>query len=427
MQTKLKTLMLAARINPPSHTAMILAAIVGFYALPILAQSPSDTPAVERELEEIRKSVGQDEALITDLDQRSDDISNDLDRIREDMIAASAKAQPIEAEIASLETQIGELSAQTALKESELEKRGAAMAGTLAALQRMALRPPAALLVSPGSANDIVRTGLLMRTAMPAIEAEAAALRTEMDEIAALRTDLGDRRQALSTARANLTRQSDRLSALSRSKQSLLSNIIGQNDDAQIRIAEQAARTADLEALLTELIRQEAVRRAAAAVNTNTNQTVTSGDARIFELLRPVSGAEGEMASPTIGRILHRFGDAKEYGGTHHGMTFTAPPGARIVAPWDGKVVFAGPFQNFGLILIIEHGEGYHSLLAGFAEVSAVVGQWVLTGEPVGTAPQHAEAGRDGREPSLYVELRENGSPINPLPWLAAHNDRTQG
>jgi septal ring factor EnvC (AmiA/AmiB activator) len=84
--------------------------------------------------------------------------------------------------------------------------------------------------------------------------------------------------------------------------------------------------------------------------------------------------------------------------------------------------VFAGPFRTYGLILIIEHSEGYHTLLAGLGRIDAVVGQSVTTGEPVGTAGS-AETGY----PSIYVELRRNGQPIDPLPWLAPRNEKVSG
>ena len=91
-----------------------------------------------------------------------------------------------------------------------------------------------------------------------------------------------------------------------------------------------------------------------------------------------------------------------------------------MIAPFDGVVAFAGAFRGYGQLLIIEHSEGYHTLLAGLGRVDGEVGQRVLAGEPVGVM---ATSETDGApSSSLYVELRRDGQPINPLPWLA---DRT--
>ena len=97
--------------------------------------------------------------------------------------------------------------------------------------------------------------------------------------------------------------------------------------------------------------------------------------------------------------------------------------GAQIVAPYDGRIVFAGPFRRYGQLLIIAHGEGYHTLLAGFASIDGVVGQWLLAGEPVGKMGQQESQ----RKPELYIELRQNGEPMNPLPWLAATETKVSG
>ena len=86
-----------------------------------------------------------------------------------------------------------------------------------------------------------------------------------------------------------------------------------------------------------------------------------------------------------------------------------------MVSPYSGTIVFAGPFRSYGQLLIIEHGDGYHSLLAGLSRIDGTVGQWVAAGEPVGAMAPLSVGG-----PSLYVELRHNGEPVDPLPWLAA-------
>ena len=100
------------------------------------------------------------------------------------------------------------------------------------------------------------------------------------------------------------------------------------------------------------------------------------------------------------------------------GAVPTTRPAARVVAPYDGQVVYAGQFRGYGQILIIEHGGRYHTLLAGLARIEAVVGQWFLAGEPVGVM-----GSPEDRNPELYLELRRIGQPINPLPWLATTNE----
>ena len=125
---------------------------------------------------------------------------------------------------------------------------------------------------------------------------------------------------------------------------------------------------------------------------------------------------------PAVGRISGQYGEPLPTGTSRKGLDIETRPGAQVVAPYDGKVVFAGPFRAYGLLLIIEHSEGYHTLLAGLSRIDATVGQRLLSGEPVGIMDPAADA-----SPSLYVELRRNGQPINPLPWLAARKGKANG
>jgi septal ring factor EnvC (AmiA/AmiB activator) len=70
--------------------------------------------------------------------------------------------------------------------------------------------------------------------------------------------------------------------------------------------------------------------------------------------------------------------------------------------------------------LIIQHSDGYHSLVAGLDRIDEAVGDWLVAGEPVG-------AMGSGEKPRLYLELRHNGQPINPLPWLATRDEKVSG
>jgi septal ring factor EnvC (AmiA/AmiB activator) len=120
--------------------------------------------------------------------------------------------------------------------------------------------------------------------------------------------------------------------------------------------------------------------------------------------------------------LIGRYGQATETGLTRKGITIETGSGAQVVIPHDGTVVFAGPFKGYGWLLIIEHSEGYHSLLAGLDRIDNVIGQQVLSGEPAGIMGDLKNG-----PPLLYVELRRDGQPINPLPWLAASKIKVNG
>jgi septal ring factor EnvC (AmiA/AmiB activator) len=127
------------------------------------------------------------------------------------------------------------------------------------------------------------------------------------------------------------------------------------------------------------------------------------------------------MVVPASGTLVGRFDETNRLGITSKGLTFETRPGAQVVAPFDGRIVFAGPFRGYGQILIIKHSDGYHSLLAGLGRVEGSVGQWLVAGEPVGVMADGTD------KPRLYLELRHNNQPINPLPWLAIRDEKVSG
>ena len=131
--------------------------------------------------------------------------------------------------------------------------------------------------------------------------------------------------------------------------------------------------------------------------------------------IRTSAPQRGAMVNPVAGRIVRQFGQTDDAGTASKGLVFNAGAGARVVAPYDGQIVYAGPFRGFGRILIIEHSGGYHTMLSGLGRIDCAVGQWVVASEPLAMMGEQGGAG-------LYVELRRDGQPVNPVPWLAAGN-----
>ena len=121
---------------------------------------------------------------------------------------------------------------------------------------------------------------------------------------------------------------------------------------------------------------------------------------------------------PVKGKIVKLFGQTDPIGLTTKGITISTRPGAHVVASFDGRVIYAGPFRTYGNILIIDHGEGFSTLLVGLGYIGVKTEQVILGGEPVGkmeTAPlKNKEINQ-----KLYIELRKHGKPIDPMAWMS--------
>lgn len=308
---------------------------------------------------------------------------------------------------------------------------------TLAALQRIALHPRTAVAVTAARPVDALRGALLLKAAVPALDAQAAELRLALEELDALRLAILDERKTIAAASAALERQRQDVALLIARKKNVLAVAEAELDRASARAAILARQASDLRELMTLAVREE---NAAGAVAESAG---IADDAAASAVASPASGTEvallerpdtirsfpseqGQILLPVAGQIVHRFGEhetaASGQDPVLKGIKIRCRPGADVVAPYDGKVVYAGEFRRYGQILIIDHGGTYHTLLAGLHRISAVVGQWVLAGEPVAKMnPQDTE------EPELYLELRRTGQPINPLPWLAEGEQKARG
>jgi septal ring factor EnvC (AmiA/AmiB activator) len=92
--------------------------------------------------------------------------------------------------------------------------------------------------------------------------------------------------------------------------------------------------------------------------------------------------------------------------GTARGLTLATPPGAAVVAPASGRIAYAGRFRGYGDIVIIDHGHGWKSVLAGLASTNIDAGGRAVAGQPIGRMGQV-------RQPRLTIELRHDGRAVD--------------
>jgi septal ring factor EnvC (AmiA/AmiB activator) len=133
-----------------------------------------------------------------------------------------------------------------------------------------------------------------------------------------------------------------------------------------------------------------------------------------FEDSVPFNTLLGKLQWPVAGRLLNAFGDERRGASLKwDGVKIGADAGNEVHAVHTGRVVFADWFRNLGLLIILDHGEGYMSLYGYNQSLLKKPGDWVLAGEPI------AYVGDSGGQnvPAVYFEIRHNGTPMNPALW----------
>ena len=374
------------------------------------ASAQEDPSAAKEQLERIEAEIAASERQRTILTRQSRRAQAAADKVSASLIAVARDIQIAEGNVSRLETRITSLESEMGEKRTSLLANNDNIVELIAAVERLSKRPAVLALLKPGDALTTARTTSLMASLIPAIDAKASKLRTDLTLLADIQTQLSDERFNLKNGLQALTKNQQNLASLFESRRAEA----GQATDRAKALAREMKNFSEEANSLRELIaklEQQAAKQRSLAVRRDTPDTIE----RPFSSLgKALSDLKGQLPYPAIGVIKQRFG-ARDGAGNAKGIRIRTRDNAQVISPYDGSVVFAGPFRNYGLLLIIDHGDGYHSLLAGFETLQSNVGQWVLMGEPIGTMPAINSQAGDGE---LYLELRRGGTAINPLPWL---------
>ena len=301
-------------------------------------------------------------------------------------------------------------------------------------VERLSLYPAETLLAVPGPPDAALRGVLVLQGLSRQMEIEIEALRRDQAEADTAATALRQEIPNLTEAEVLQKREADVLDqevARAHAEQAAAEALANQ---AASQAAAAAARADTLRSALTALEAQrradEAKAREEAAHAEHQKNTAEAEAARGREVVaaHPTgagtlvsgTGPRGQLQPPVIGVVVKSWGEQTD-GGPATGVSYHAPPGAHVIAPCGGRVVFAQSFRSYGLLLIIDCGGGYHVVLAGFDRLDVKLGQGLVSGEPVGAMPTW-EPGADAHRPALYVELRRDGAPVNPAPWLRSNS-----
>ncbi len=400
-----------------------------------------DTPqdrlqAVEKALEQSRQQQQQ-------LSQQAASLAAELERLRIQEVAAAQSAQAHEEALTRLEAQVAGLAQEQQAKSDELIRRRQAQTQLLTALLRLARNPPSGLALAEGSPIDLLRGGILLSASVPPLVERANLLSIEVKTLADLRDQIREAEASHRIESDSLAKEKARVHDLIGEKAALQERTTQDAAASAQQVSKLAAEASDLKDLIDRAEAEAEKRERDAAKDREAKlaamvppPTVERGsgpempaavpspaliDPTRPSSIRPFSEARGRLLYPAAGSVVLGFGAADSAGATSKGVTLETRSAAQVVAPFDGRVLFAGPFKGYGRILIIGHGDGYHSLVAGLDQIDSSVGQWLVAGEPIGTMPA-GEA-----KPRLYLELRHDGQPINPLPWLATRDAKVKG
>lgn len=388
----------------------------------------------KKDLELMEKKVQQQNLEHKKLQAQATQISLELTEVSQEMVKAAKLIQNNEDKISLMEKELVELQKDLKSATEGFLIEDENLIKTLAALQNLAMKPTEALFVQPLSPVEIIRSAILLRETVPYLEGNARQIRTELQKIEN-KKQLVEKQVAQITAQKRLLEKDhEKMKQLVQKKSKIRNMVEIKSVQAKKQVDKLASQANDLRDLLNKLEeenrikkqREEAERKRLAALHaeeerrmaeekkvaqTQRADLIKSNSEVITEIGKNFIKAKGQLPMPARGNIVTAFGEEQNKGVVSKGIIIKTRNMAQVTAPFDGSVIFAGPFRGYGNLIIIEHGKGYLSLLAGLESIDCDLGQMLLAGEPVGQMP-------DSREAKLYVELRYNNQPINPLLWM---------
>ncbi len=406
---------------------LLLAALL-VAALPLLEASAQNSRETERRLERVRKELRDVASERRRLEGERGTAAREL-RAADEQVAASTRAlRDTRVKLAEEQIALEKLQARRVELESTVETRRTELAALLRSAYTIGDEAALKLMLAQDRVADAGRLLTYHRYLQQQRSARIAELRAEMAELDGLEAAIQDRRAALEATQAEQRTQLAKVETDRGQRAEAVKGIESRFQDRSAREKALGRDARSLERVLAQLReaarRAEAERRAAAAAAREreareAREAQASGRPRPTprpptQVARNAAPQVGGLGWPISGSLLTPYGGKLPDGRSSTGILIGAPAGTSVKAVADGTVVFAEWMTGYGMLLIVDHGNGYMSLYAHNDGLQKNVGDAVRRGDTVASVGSSGGQGRSG----LYFELRQNGTPVNPTTWL---------
>ena len=377
---------------PPGILPLLLAVTL---LLPLSGNAKTDEEKTRAQLEQLQGDIKKISRQISSEKSRKNTLQDQLRKAEVTLGALQKDIAKTEKALGQSRAQLSELNArQRQLKKSRDEQREL-IARELRAAYQTGQQGQLKVLLNQEDPNTLARAIAYYRYFYQARNKHIDKYREILVELEQLEPAILGVTQQLESSRNALKKEQQNLVQAKASRELAVSKLQTsiRNKGGKLKQMEQNQR--ELEELL-EAIEQAVV------------------NLKMPENYKAFSAAKGSMPWPISGRASHRFGKSRNEGKMRwQGVTIPAKEGTKVAAIHHGRVVYADWLRGSGLLIIIDHGEGYMSLYAHNQSLLRDVGEWVSAGASISTVG--STGGRDSS--ALYFEVRSKGKPTNPASW----------
>jgi septal ring factor EnvC (AmiA/AmiB activator) len=366
------------------------------HALP--GKSLAKLPSSSQQLQSLSSELKQGQPQLASARAKSETLASEAAALRKKLVATAARIDSLERQQVDNNDRIARLTAEDARLSAGFANDRVAVTKLIGVLERLQHDMPPALAMRPDDALGAARGSMLIGASLPPVYAQAASLSRRIDALKRTRQELEQQQAQAADTSARLTVARGELDELLARKEQEAEGAAQSYGTLKSQMELVARQAADFQALLAR-VRQ--LRQGGAGAPDQSVVVITAENSGSLGGL-----AKNSLLEPVVGSVV---------GGTdaaNSGLYYATAPGAQVIAPADGKVLYAGPYHKTGQVLILEITTGYDVVLAGLGRVTVKPNDQLLAGEPVGTM---APSAADDR---LYFEVRHGGHGQSPAPWL---------
>lgn len=357
-----------------------------------------------------------------EIEHRNKALQSELDSLQQDLVGLVAMIQARERVLSDLETKFVQLRKEEKLTSSDLKELQENLSQMLMGMAKLSYVPPQLVVAMPGDFAHTLRTAKVLGLTSTALSQEAKVLSTKLEEMQRLEKLIRENHAMISEQKAALEEGHRTLESKLSERSTLQSSLIDKKELNTRELAALSSQSADLKELLSKIETSRKERRAEQdkpavipQLKPESPQETSSAPTSGGNQGRSFADAQGKISLPAEGKISSFYGDATDNGDPSRGITIKTRDKAQVTSPFDGEVVYTGPFLEYGNLVIIRHSDDYHTLLAGMERITSKPGQHVLKGEPVG------EMGQSDKGTKLYMEVRKESRPVDPSPWFGSN------
>jgi septal ring factor EnvC (AmiA/AmiB activator) len=360
-----------------------------------VGQDKDLTQIKERELETVREKIS---ALKTSMDKRAserDRITGELQSAEVSIVEKRSRLKELERQRDFSEKKKADLDAQLKVKETELATESAQLESQV---------------VAAYTSGNQERLKLLLNQHNPATLGRLMTYYRYMSDfrgenIAAVNSHIAE----LSDLREQAAREGNRLAGLARAHYAELTELNTAQENRQILLVALKSRIAEAGSEIDRLAaeEQDLARLIAELTSILSDYPITSEEP--FRTLR------GKLTWPIAGSLLHDFGQPRAAGLKWNGVVLSAPRGREVRAIYHGRIVFADWLAGMGLLVIVDHGDGFMTLYGYNETTLKSAGDWVAPGDVIATVGDSGGQQQTG----LYFEVRQGTKPMNPRTWVS--------